>query len=64
MKEGRDRSHLAGIAVGCAVLLVGVLAMLATEPASFQVASNDPLAAGALAWPGRTSGSIERQTNP
>jgi hypothetical protein len=50
MKEGRDRSHLAGIAVGCAVLLVGMMAILviATEPA----------------WPGRTSGSIEGQANP
>lgn len=48
MKEGHDRSHFAGFAVGCAALLVGMMAVLVitTEPASFPLASNDPPAAG------------------
>jgi hypothetical protein len=51
MKEGRRRFHPAGIAVGCAALLAGVMAVAAitTEPAGFQLASSDPLVAGASA---------------
>jgi hypothetical protein len=49
MKIGRDRSLLAGIAVGCAALLIGMIALLVItpEPAGFHAASNDPPAAGA-----------------
>jgi hypothetical protein len=49
MKEGRERTHLAGVAVACAALLAGVMAVLviAPEPAGVRVASNDPPAAGA-----------------
>jgi hypothetical protein len=49
MKDGRDRSHLIGIAVGCAALLGGMMAVLVstTEPVGFQVARSDPPPAGA-----------------
>jgi hypothetical protein len=49
MKEGPDRSHLAGIAVGSAALLCGMMAVLVimTAPASFRVANGDPPTPGA-----------------
>jgi len=47
-QEGRNRSHVAGIALACAALWVGMAAVLVltSESGSFQVASNDPRAAG------------------
>ena len=47
-QEGRNRSHLAGIAAGCAALWIGVTAavVMTTESASYQAASTEPSAAG------------------
>jgi hypothetical protein len=49
MKEGRERDHRAEVVVGCAALLVVVMAVVAitTGPAGFQMANNDPAPAGA-----------------
>jgi len=52
MKEGREgdeRDHRAGVVVGCAALSVGVMVVvaIATGPAGFQTANNDPAPAGA-----------------
>jgi hypothetical protein len=49
MKEGPDRFRLAGIAVGCAALLCGTMAVLVfmTAPGSFRAASGDPTPPGA-----------------
>lgn len=51
MKDGSDRSRIVGIAVGCAALLGGVMAVAVgtPEPVTVQVADNDPSAPGASA---------------
>jgi hypothetical protein len=61
MNEARDRSQLAGIAAGCAAVLIGMMALLviAPEPAGFQVAGNDPPAAGASGL-ARPHGPLDR----
>ena len=52
MKEGRERDerdYRARAVVDCTALLVGVMVVvaIATGPAGFQVANNDPATAGA-----------------
>src|SRR5438105_4323976 len=61
-EEGRDRSHLAGFAVGCATLLGGMMAVLviATESASSPSGEHVRRSWPFPAW--RTSRSSTRQT--
>jgi hypothetical protein len=49
MEKSRDGDHRAGVVIGCAALLIGVMAIvaIANGPAGFQVANNDPATAGA-----------------
>jgi putative membrane protein len=51
MKDASDRSRIVGIAVGCAALLGGMMAVMVgtTETATFHVAGNDPPTPGASA---------------
>jgi hypothetical protein len=48
MKDASDRSRIVGIAVGCAALLGGMMAVMVrtTETATFHVAGNDPSTPG------------------
>jgi hypothetical protein len=47
-QAGRNRSYLAGMALACGALSVGMAAVLVvtSQSGSFQVASSDPLVAG------------------